>query len=356
MKPLVEIIVLHHDGLENIKKCLDSLKKIKYPNLIVRVVDQLSRDGTIELIETKYKWAKLVVNKKNYSFAEANNRILKKSKAKYCILLNDDTIVDSTFVMELVNVAEKNKDAATLQPKVLSLKNKKIFEYAGAAGGHIDIFSFPVCRGRIYDSIEKDVAQYEKISEIFWSCGVALFLRMDVIREIGMLDEDIGTYGEEVDLCWRINLAGYKQLYVPKSIIYHLGSATWAKTKFKAKKQFLIHKNQWIMLAKNYSAKSLSFILPSVIFLDIIAFFAFLIGKPHKSMGILNSFIWAIANIMFLIKKSKENLKIREKSDREIMKKMIKTSTALQYYLLGKKEFKDYLNYIEYEAFKHDNI
>ena len=351
--PLVEIIILHHSGLDIIKNCLNSLRKNKYSNLRITVVDQKSEDGSREMIKNKYKEVNLFVNNENDSFAKANNKILKRSKAKYCILLNDDTEHDPNWILKLVECAEKDKNAGALQPKVLSLKNKRMFEYAGAAGGFIDKYGYPFCRGRIFGKVEKDNGQYNYPSEIFWSCGVAMLINMDVIRKIGYLDEDIGSYGEELDLCWRMHLAGYKILYSHESRIYHLGSGTWGQNKLKLKKEYMIHRNHWILLFKNYSKSSWLGVIPMKFILESATFCAFLLSTPRKSLAILTTYGWILSHIGMLLRKNKDVEKLRKVDDSEIKNKMLPFSIGLRYFLGDKnKIFRDYENKLNYAPFK----
>ncbi len=347
-EPLVEVIILTHNGKSNLIKCLSSLKKTRYSNLIVSVVDQNSQDGTFEYIKNNHSYVKLVRNKINKSFSEGNNDILKKSKAKYCILLNDDTEHHPNWIKELVKIAEKDEKIVALQPKVLDMKNRKYFEYAGAAGGFIDIYGYPICRGRIFDSVEEDKGQYNDEKEIFWSCGVAMFIRKDMIKKINYLDEVFESYAEELDACWRMNLLGYKIFFVPNSIIYHLGSSSWGKKKNNFKKQYLIHRNHWIALLKNTQIERWWKIVPIKLLLELLTIFSFSFRDPNKSLATLKANFWILFNIVMIIKKNRENIKNRAIDDKDIIKKMIKTSVALHYFLGRKrKKFGDYKNYIE---------
>jgi len=346
--PLVEVIILTHNGKKNIEICLTSLRKTDYNNLKITVVDQNSKDDTSDFIKKEYPEVNLIINNKNKSFSEGNNDILKISKAKYCILLNDDTKQNPNWVKDLVKIAEKDENIAALQPKVLSMKNKKEFEYAGASGGFIDIYGYPVCRGRIFQKLEEDYRQYNDIRNIFWSCGVAMFLNMKIIKKIGYLDESFESYAEELDLSWRINLAGYEIKVVPKSIIYHLGSASWGDKKLEAKKEYLLQRNHWIILFKNYSITTWLKIIPIKFFLEILTISAFIFKNPKKSLGSIKSMGWLFMNFFTLIEKNKEINKLKKVSDKKIMDKMIRKSVALHFFLFqDRKKFKDYIKFIK---------
>ncbi len=347
-EPSVEVIILTHNGRKHIERCLNSLKKTNYSNFRVSVVEQNSSDGTAEFISEKHAWVNLILNKENKSFAEGNNDILRNSKAKYCVLLNDDTEQEPNWIRKLVRIAERRKDVGALQPKILSMRDRKKFEYAGAGGGFIDMYGYPVCRGRVFDSIEKDEGQYDNLIETFWSCGAAMLLNMEAIRKVGYLDETFGSYGEELDLCWRLNLAGYKIIFVPDSVIYHLGSASWGKKEYNFKREYLHQRNHWIPLFKNYSMKNWFRILPVKLFLEFITAFGFMFSNPRKSLASVMANFWVAGNFGRLVKKNRGVSSLRKISDEEMMRKMIKTSVALHYFLSRRrKSFRDYLGFIE---------
>ena len=175
-----------------------------------------------------------------------------------------------------------------------------------------------------------------------------MMLRRDVLDKIGYFDEDFFMYGEELDLSWRINLAGNKIYCVPGSVIYHLGRGTAGRSEHRKMSEYLLHKNHFLVLFKNYSSKTLSSILPIKLLLEIIAFFAFLFVKPETSYAIYRTFLWLVANTKMLIKKHNDLKKIRRLSDEEIKKRMINHSVPILYYLGGKKYFKDYIRYMPY--------
>ena len=175
-----------------------------------------------------------------------------------------------------------------------------------------------------------------------------MFLNMDVVREIGYLDEDFGSYAEEVDLCWRAQIAGYKNFVVPESVIYHLGSGTWGRKRYDSKKEFLIQRNHLIILFKNYSISSWIKILPVRFFLEFITFLRFMIGNPKKSFASFLSFLWILRNFSLLVKKNRRISDTRRISDNTVRRKMINRSVALDYFLFrDKKIFSDFMPYIK---------
>lgn len=346
-QPLVEIIILSADGKQHLEKCLKSLKKVNYQNLKITVVDQGSIDGTSEFVKKNYPKINLIRNEVGKGFAGGNNQALRKSKAKYCILLNDDTEQEPNWISELVKVAEKDDKIAALQPKVLAMRDKKKFEYAGACGGHIDIYGYPICRGRVFDNLEEDSGQYDDVANIFWSCGVAMLIRRKVLDEIGYMDEDFYLYSEEMDLGWRMNLVGYKQFVVPESVVYHLGSATTGKKDFRFRKEYLLHRNVFVTLLKNFSRRTWWMVVPVKVALEFLAFGTFLFSQPKKSLAILASLFWIFFNVPEIARKNEEISYLKKISDEEIMKRMIRRSAVLGNFLSGKKSFKDYEKDIE---------
>ncbi len=220
------------------------------------------------------------------------------------------------------------------------------FEYAGAGGGFMDIYGYPICQGRVFDELEEDQGQYDEARDIFWSCGVAMFLRTEVLRKVGYLDESMFIYAEELDLCWRLNLAGYKLRYVPESVVYHLGSATMARKQFRYRKEYLTHRNHWIILAKNYCPGTWWRILPPKFVLELMACVYFLPRQPRKSLAIVHAALWFFAHPLGMWRKNREINRLRRVSDREMMRRMIRVSLALQFFLLKKRHFQDYVPYI----------
>ena len=343
--PTVEIIILTHNGEKNVDRCLNSVLKTDYDKLLITVVDNASTDNTSEILH-RYKEINLIESSKNIGFVGGNNLAMKRSKAKYLVLLNDDTMVDKYWVKELVKVAEADESVVALQPKVLWMMDASYFEYAGAAGSFMDIFGYTLCRGRVFDVVEKDLGQYDNIIDIFWASGVAMFIRRSALEKIGYLDEDFFIYAEEVDLCWRMHLAGYKVKFVPMARIYHLGRATMSREEYKFRKEYLLHRNHLIILFKNYRLVTLLFIIPCKVLLEILAFFAFLFRAPLVSWAILSAFGWIIIKSPLMIRKNYEVKKIRKLSDYEVMGKMIWTSIPLSYYIFGKKSFRDFEKFI----------
>lgn len=333
-QPKVSIIIVHYNGIKILENCLNSLKNTNYKNYEVIVVDNNSSDESVDFIKNNYlNYLSLIQNKENLGFAVGNNVALKTVKSDYVVLLNNDTEVEENWLNELVKIAESDSSIGALQPKLLSLKNPKFFDYSGAAGGYLDRYGYAICRGRVFDSIEKDTGQYNDMVEIFWAGGAAIFLRNKVLSETGLLDEDFYAHFEEIDLCWRIHLKGYKIMNVPASVVYHLSGGTP-----NPKKLFLNHRNSLLTLLKNYSFENLCIYFPIRLGFEFITL-AYAVSKNDiKWVGaIVRSQIWIFMHISLIMQKRRETQKLRVISDDMLSNIIFKKSIVISYFLRGKK-------------------
>jgi GT2 family glycosyltransferase len=192
------------------------------------------------------------------------------------VLLNSDIEVTENWIQPVIDLMESNSEIAVCQPKVRSYYEREKFEYAGAAGGFIDRFGYPFCRGRIFDTIEIDKRQYDDVCEIFWATGAAMFVKSSIYNEFDGLDEDFFAHMEEIDFCWRVKNAGYKVMYCPNSVVYHVGGGTLPK--HSPRKTYLNFRNNLSLLYKNLYSTELFFVLFVRSFLDEIAALKFLFG------------------------------------------------------------------------------
>ncbi|MCC7430671.1 glycosyltransferase family 2 protein [bacterium] len=332
--PLVSVIIPHFNGEEILEDCLNSLKNCDYQNLEVLVIDNGSTDQSIQIIEDEFPWVKLHKSPKNIGYSGGCNLGYKISSGKYVVFLNNDTTQEKNWISELVNFAEQNPKAVALQPKLIFIKDKTLFDYSGACGGELDWLGYPFARGRIFFTLEKDSGQYDKPKRIFWASGTACFLKKDVLDEVGLLDEDFFMHFEEIDLCWRINSFGYEVWSVPTSVVFHYsGASLGAESWFKI---FLNHRNSVLMLLKNYSAFSLAKVLPIRIFLDFAALvFGLVKFDFERTKGIFRAYKWFFENFSNVLKKRKK-LKINN-----FELPLYKKSIVRKYFLQGKKFYSD---------------
>jgi hypothetical protein len=334
--PSVCVIIVHYKGLEMLGKCLKSVFNTDYGNFRVILVDNGSDDDLHQYAtEADRHKIDIVRSNVNLGFVSGNNLALRQVRTDYVVLLNDDVVVDSKWLIELIHEAEEDKKIGACQPKLRSLGDPRFFEYNGACGGMLDVYGVPLTRGRIFDLAEEDFGQYDKPVEIFWASGAALFLRTTVIRQVGLLDETFYAHMEEIDLCWRIRLGGYKVMSVPNSVVYHLGSGTMLPEKF-----YLKNRNNLITIIKNYSGWNLLRFLPLRIVQDFFSFIYYLIKKERtRSMPILRAYVWLLKNFRLALSRRHTTQRIRRVDDKEIIDAMVKKSVAIQHYLLGRKYF-----------------
>lgn len=282
------VVILNWNGENLLKQFLPSVVEFsKDPGTTIYVIDNASTDNSLTVLKDNFPTVKIIVLDKNYGFPGGYNRGLKLIEAEYFILLNSDVEVTANWISPMLNLIEADKSIAAVQPKILSYQVKNEFEYAGAAGGFIDRFGFPFCRGRLFNVFEKDKGQYNYSDDIFWATGACLLVRAQLYNEIGGMDERFFAHMEEIDLCWRLKNRGYRIVYQGNSTIYHLGGATLSKT--NPRKTYLNFRNNLYLLLKNVKPWHVFPIFATRFFLDTIAVFKFLIGGEFKNG-------WAVIN------------------------------------------------------------
>jgi len=264
--PPVAIVILNYNGRNYLERFLPAVLACTYPNKKVIVADNASTDDSLEILHAKFDSVEVILLDKNYGFAEGYNQALKKIDCEYCVLLNSDVEVTAAWIEPIIALMETDKSIAACQPKILSYHQKEYFEYAGAAGGWIDHLGYPFSRGRVFDFCEEDHGQYNNTEPIFWASGAAMFVRSSVFHATGGFDKFFFAHMEEIDLCWRMQLAGYSIMGVPSSVVYHIGGGTLPKG--NSRKVFLNFRNNLIMLCKNLTWEEKIWKVPFRIFLD----------------------------------------------------------------------------------------
>lgn len=340
--PSVTVIVVHNRGREILIQCIGSLFRSNYDNFHVVLVDNGSKDGSVQYIEKIYNMRLEVIrSKQNLGFTRGYNMALKGVRSKYTVLLNDDTVVDPDWLKFLVNVSEKHPSIGACQPKLKSFTDKKFFEYNGACGGMLDVYGTPFCRGRIFDLAEEDKGQYDSSMEVFWASGAAMFLNTKAVQETGLLDETFYAHMEEIDLSWRMHLLGYHIICVPQSVVYHVGGSTWAYRP-PEEQMYLKHRNNLMLMLKNYSTCSIMRFFIIRMFLDAGLMTYALSKKDAKNTGcILRAYTWTLQNFKLILASRRCIQKSRRVSDKKIISTMLKGSVAIQYYLLKRRFFSD---------------
>lgn len=247
--PKLAVVILNWNGKHYLEQFLPFVCASTYPNIIVYLADNASTDGSVDWTASQYPSIKIIRNSSNEGFAGGYNRALKHVEEEFMVLLNSDIEVSPGWIEPIMHMFMEKPDVVAIQPKILDYNNKERFEYAGAAGGWIDRFGYPFSKGRVFDVLEKDEHQYDKPAPIFWASGASLFIRHSAFDAVGGFDGYFFAHQEEIDLCWRLQLAGHRIMSCPASIIYHIGGGTLAKN--NPKKIYLNFRNNLIMLWKN---------------------------------------------------------------------------------------------------------
>ena len=264
----IAVVILNWNGVALLKQFLPSVIAFS-PEATIYVADNASTDASVAFIKENFPTVQIVENKGNFGYAKGYNDALQHIEADVYALVNSDIEVTENWLKPIIKTFENQSNTAVIQPKILDFKNKEYFEYAGAAGGFIDKYGYPYCRGRIFETIEKDNGQYNDEREIFWASGACFFIRSRVYKEMKGFDDDFFAHQEEIDLCWRIINQGYTIKYHSDSVVYHVGGATLNQG--NPKKTFLNFRNSLLMLVKNVPLKSLYLILFIRMLLDGIA-------------------------------------------------------------------------------------
>ncbi|MDO5497789.1 MAG: glycosyltransferase family 2 protein [Alistipes sp.] len=242
------VVILNWNGRQHLERFLGSVVRNTPAEIAIVVADNGSTDDSVEYVQTTYPTVGIIRMEQNYGFAEGYNRALKEVAADYYILLNSDVEVTPDWTTPLLQRLEHNEQCGAVAPKLLSYTERDKFEYAGAAGGYIDYLGYPFCRGRILSTIEQDKGQYDDAREVFWASGAAFCCRAELFHALGGFDGDFFAHMEEIDLCWRMQLAGYKIMVEPKSTVYHLGGGSLPNN--SAHKLYLNYRNNLSMLMK----------------------------------------------------------------------------------------------------------
>ena len=281
------VVILNWNGASLLEQFLPSI--IAYSaGADLYVADNASTDASIQIVQTQFPEVKIIHNTANFGFAKGYNEALKHVDADIYALVNSDIEVTPDWLEPIYATFEKEKETAIIQPKILDYKNKKMFEYAGAAGGFIDAYGFPFCRGRIFETVEEDYGQYNNSIEIFWASGACFFIRSKVFHELNGFDTVFFAHQEEIDLCWRAFNKKHVVKYIPNSVAYHVGGATLKQG--SPKKTFLNFRNSLLMLVKNLPSNQLFLRLFIRLSLDGIAGIQFLMqGKPRHLVAILKA-------------------------------------------------------------------
>ena len=322
------IVILNWNGKKLLEQFLPSV--IQYSkDATIYIADNASSDDSVSYVKSTFPSVKIIQNTENGGYAKGYNDALKHVEADVFCLLNSDVEVTKNWLNPIIETFQNAPNTAIIQPKLLDFNKKDYFEYAGAGGGFIDKYGYPYCRGRIFNTIEKDTGQYNDTSEIFWASGACLFIRSHIFSELNGLDARFFAHMEEIDLCWRAKNLGYSIKYVGKSEIYHVGGATLSNT--NPKKTYLNFRNSLFTLTKNAKGALFPLILVRLI-LDGVAGLKFLFElKPFHSIAIVKAHFSFYSQLPTL-------LKIR-KSTKNKIKYYKSTSIVFDYFIKKKTKY-----------------
>ena len=284
--PKVAVVILNWNGVKYLRDFLPYVLASTWPNLDIVVGDNASSDGSVAYLRENYPTVRIIENDDNYGFTGGYNRVLAQVQADYYILLNSDVEVQPNWIEPVIALMESDERIAAAAPKIKAYHNQTHFEHAGAAGGFIDKFGYPFCRGRIFYDIEEDKGQYEQAGEVFWASGAAMFIKKHLWDLSGGFDETFFAHMEEIDLCWRLKNMGYKVMYCPQSVVYHVGGGTLnSENPFKT---YLNFRNNLLLLKNNLSFWRAFWVIGIRFWMDLLALTRFLMEGKRKDA-------WAIS-------------------------------------------------------------
>lgn len=334
------IVILNWNGQKMLAQYLPTVIEYSRDEADIIVADNASTDGSMEWLKKEFPKVRQIILDENYGFADGYNRALKQVDAEYYVLLNSDVEVTHHWLTPLIEEMDAHKEIAACQPKLLSLHDCDAFEYAGAAGGYIDKYGYPFCRGRVFDTVEDDNGQYDNAQEILWATGACLVVRSEDYWKAGGLDGRFFAHNEEIDLCWRLHIMGRQIWCFPESEVYHLGGGTLPKS--NPMKTFLNFRNNLTMLYKNLPDSDLKHVMRVRWLLDYLAAFETLI--LNRKLGDFKAIFrarHAFKNWRHEFDKDRQKIrKIAAESGSTDGRSMI--SILREYYLRGHKKYSDF--------------
>jgi GT2 family glycosyltransferase len=333
--PTTAIVILNWNGRGFLEKFLPFVTASICPGAEVIIADNASSDDSVVFVRERYPQLRIIEMDKNRGFAGGYNEALRQVNSDYYVLLNSDVEVSPGWLEPVIELMEKDPAIGACQPKIRMYSDKRSFEYAGAAGGWLDYLGYPFARGRVFDDCEDDNGQYDQAEPIFWASGAAMFVRAHLFHEMRGLDTYFFAHQEEIDLCWRLQLAGYKVYSCPKSVVYHVGGGTLPKG--NERKVFLNFRNNLIMMAKNLPAGQWLWKIPFRFLLDSIsAWKSLLAGEGVYFMAILEAHL---AFIKWVAVKRKQSVFPQKRRGK--LQGWYPGSVVWQYFVVGKKTFSE---------------
>lgn len=333
--PSIAIVILNWNGRKYLEQFLPAVMQTHYANLKVVIADNGSTDTSVAFLEQQYPAVTIIRFTENHGFAKGYNLALEQIAADYYLLLNSDVQVTDHFITPLVHLLESDASIAACQPKILSFHHPHYFEYAGAAGGWMDHLCYPFAKGRVFDFCETDEGQYDEQALLFWASGAALFIRSAVFHEVGGFDSYFFAHQEEIDLCWRIQLAGYKISSCPQSVVYHVGGGTLPRG--NSLKTYLNFRNNHIMMFKNMRGWRRIYVICFRAVLDgVSAFKSLLSGDGGYFIAVASAHLSFIKWMLTDQRKS-----VFPKNKKTNLQGWLKKNIAWEHFVKGKKKFSE---------------
>ncbi|PKQ70811.1 glycosyltransferase family 2 protein [Raineya orbicola] len=324
------VVILNYNGKHWLEKFLPSVIAHSAEAQII-VADNASTDNSVDFLRLSFPQVKLICFEQNLGFCKGYNEALKQIEAKYFVLLNSDIEVSSNWLLPLIDFLEKNSEVIVVQPKIKSFYQKTYFEYAGASGGFLDKWGYAFCRGRIFDTCEKDEGQYNEPCEIFWATGACMVVRAEWWHKLGGFDENLFAHFEEIDFCWRVQRTGGKVFCVAESEVFHVGGGTLNAS--NPRKTFLNYRNNLIVLAKNLPFPQCFYKVFIRLFLDGLSAMLFLKKGEWKHIWAIIKAHWAFYAYLLFAKKQKQKLPQKVT--------LPKISIVWAYFVKGRKTFQE---------------
>jgi GT2 family glycosyltransferase len=331
--PHVAVVLLNYNGRNFLERNIPFLLQTTYPDKKIYVIDNASSDDSVSFLKEYYPAVEIIEIKSNKGYAGGYNEGLKKIKADYYILINTDVEVTPGFIEPLITIMENNPGVVICQPKILSLQNRHQFEYAGAAGGFMDLYGYTFARGRILDQYEVDNGQYDSDCDIFWAGGACFAMKAAVFHDLNGFYRYFFMYFEEADLCWRAKQNGYQVYYSHASVVYHRQTDQFIRQ--PAYRIFYVFRNNLIMLMRNLPWPTRLMLVPIRIVLNLAAAFLFLTkGYPRNSWAVLKSIAAALYWLLTV-----HDIPAGKKAALNKLKGVYKKSILAAYYLKKKRTF-----------------
>ena len=329
----VAVVILNWNGKKFLEKFLPSVVKYSQNDASIIVADNKSSDDSISYLKQAFPEIRIIENSENGGFAKGYNDALAQVEAEYYILLNSDIEVTDNWIKPVIDLMESDPNIAVCQPKIRAYSEPKMFEYAGAAGGFIDKYGYPFCRGRLFQSMEEDIGQYNDVVDVFWATGACMFVKAAIYHKFGGLDNDFFAHMEEIDFCWRLKNNDYRIVYCPNSMVFHVGGGTLPKISWR--KTYLNFRNNFTLLYKNLPSNQIFKVFLVRLPLDGIASIKFLFDGGFKDF-----FAVAKAHFAFYVSIPKQ-FKKRKSIKHKQVKEMYMGNIVFDYFLKKKKTFKD---------------